>query len=78
MPSLNASMNTIPGHLFCFIFSLPPGSKMLPSAESKLTTLSDGFQKRSTFLQEWWLCLSLLFWGTSEVCSTVVPAWLKE
>ena len=76
MPSLNVSMNVIPGHPFCFIFSPPPGSKMLPAATSKLTTLSDGFQKRSAFFQEWLLCLSLLFWGTTEVVRRSVPAWL--
>ena len=69
MPSLNTSMNIIPSHLFCFIFSPPPGNKMLPAAASKLTTLSDGFQKTSTFFQEWLLCLSLPFWGTTNIGS---------
>lgn len=76
MPPPNASINVIPGHPFCFIFSPPPGSKMLPAAASKLTTLSGGFQKRSTFFQEWVLCLSLLFWETTKVGRRAVPAWL--
>lgn len=29
-------MNIIPGHLFCFVFSLPPDSKMLPQSDDNL------------------------------------------
>lgn len=78
MPSLNASVNVIPGHRFYFVFPPPPGSKMLPPAVTKLTTLTDGFQKTPTFFQEWLLCLSLFLRGTTKAGRRAVPAWLQQ